>query len=91
MGRARSVSAAFGQWVCAGLPQRVLQSMEVMVMGAQGKGNGSFTLRREVVPALSLLPEEKRLRPNDIDVGANVGSWTKELLTLAPKANVACF
>jgi FkbM family methyltransferase len=53
-----------------------------------GKGYGSTSHKLEVESALSLLPTKAKLI---MDMGANVGSYTEELLRLVPGAEIHLF
>jgi len=73
------------------MPNALLIQVEMAARLSQGKGWGSETVKLEVQAALSLLSASDRVKPVVLDVGANVGSWTAALLSLAPEATVFAF
>jgi len=69
----------------------LLQRLETVSALAQGKGWGAASIRQEVGQFLSLIPREVLLGATFLDVGANRGDWTGEVLRHLPDARVYCF
>lgn len=78
-------------WVAAGLPRKRLQQIETLAGLAQGKGWGAASVRQEVRICLGLLGAANHRCLLAIDVGANVGDWSRELLELEPEAEVIAY
>jgi FkbM family methyltransferase len=62
------------------LTQRLLRRVESRVQRWQGKGYGGATLTDEVRAAAPFIPA----RATVLDIGANTGEWTRELLRQRP-------
>ncbi len=72
------------------LPVGLLQKIELAAQLGQGKGWGTDTVNNEVRAGLGL--HGPRSAPLVVaDVGANVGTWTEALLSIAPDATVHAF
>lgn len=70
------------------IPQSFLRRIELLARQGQGKGWGTSTIVAEVDAALSLMPPERTGPVVAIDVGANVGKWTAELIRVKPDSKV---
>ncbi len=69
----------------------LLQRLETVLALAQGKGWGAASIRQEVSQFLSLIPREVLRAATFLDVGANRGEWTSQVLSHLPEARVYCF
>jgi FkbM family methyltransferase len=70
------------------VPARLLPTVEWASMLAQGKGSFIDSVPQEVAAVIRLLPAQKRVSPLVIDVGANIGAWSREFLERIPSAHV---
>lgn len=69
-------------------PQSALNSIEQLSASKQGKGWGSGTIREEVNCCISLL---SKVPSTIIDIGANKGMYTEELLKRYPESDYFLF
>lgn len=91
MSKVKALALRVASRAISTVPNSVLPQVEMAARLGQGKGWGAATVELEVQAALSLLPASDRVKPVVLDVGANVGSWTAALLSLAPEATVFAF
>jgi FkbM family methyltransferase len=79
------------QQLLARLGPRRLGKLERQAQLAQGKGWGSHTVSQEVAAVRALLGPAADGPLVVLDVGANVGAWTREALRALPQAQVHAF
>lgn len=73
------------------IPNSTLRHLESLARIGQGKGWGSTTVEQEVHAAISLMPPDALQFPVVLDIGANVGTWSAEILCRCPKSEVYSF
>lgn len=73
------------------LPIRYLAKFERLFQSAQGKGWGTGTTALESFHCLNFIPNNKNLPLEILDIGANLGDWTADMLKIAPNAKYYTF
>ncbi|MFL5915899.1 MAG: FkbM family methyltransferase [Gaiellaceae bacterium] len=77
--------------VVARLGSGRLRQLESVAQLAQGKGWGSATVAEEVSAVRKLLADLAEGELVVLDVGANIGAWTRQALTQLPQAQIHVF
>jgi len=73
------------------LPLSFLEQLESATRVSMGKGWGAGSVREEVAACLSQLPAGSSRGPVALDIGANVGNWTSEMIKASPGSLVCAF